>query len=248
MAHKTLISGTAYDISGGREMIGGTGYDRKAGKTLIGGTAFTIPFAKDIPLSNITPGAILYLNESGSPVPFYVAKHDYESELNGTGRTLIVKNGYYGKTTNFGTASSGNSYASSIASEKAEIYASSVVDERIRGEIRTIKIPITNENDETTTMSAKGFILSMTELGFAASPTVYNVEGTALPYAFNLRKAEQWTRTPRIKNSMEVCYVRSDRNAGVVPYFDAEHIVPAFTIPDTLIVIANPDGTYSLAA
>lgn len=248
MAHKTLISGTAYSVTGGRELIDGTGYGCKAGKPLIGGTAFTVPFSKGIPLNTITPGAILYLNESGSPVPFYVAKHDYESELNGTGRTLIVKDGYYGGTTKFGSDSSGNSYASSIASEKAEIYASSVVDERIRGEIRTIKIPITNENDETTTMSAKGFILSMTELGFAASPTIYNVEGTALPYAFNLRKAEQWTRTPRIKTPIEVCYVRSDRNASIVPYFETNHIVPAFTIPATLIVTANPDGTYTIAA
>ena len=63
MAHKTLISGTAYSVTGGRELIGGTGYDCKAGKTLIGGTAFTVPFSKGIPLSSITPGAILYLNE-----------------------------------------------------------------------------------------------------------------------------------------------------------------------------------------
>ena len=95
MAHKTLISGTAYSVTGGRELIGGTGYGCKAGKTLIGGTAFTVPFSKGIPLSTITPGAILYLNESGSPVPFYIAKHDYESGLNGAGRTLIVRKECY---------------------------------------------------------------------------------------------------------------------------------------------------------
>ena len=54
MAHKTLISGTAYSVTGGRELIGGTGYGCKAGKTLIGGTAFTVPFSKGIPLSTIT--------------------------------------------------------------------------------------------------------------------------------------------------------------------------------------------------
>lgn len=95
MAHKTLISGTAYSVTGGRELIGGTGYGCKAGKTLIGGTAFTVPFSKGIPLSTITPGAILYLNESGSPVPFYIAKHDYESGLNGAGRTLVVRKDCY---------------------------------------------------------------------------------------------------------------------------------------------------------
>ena len=44
MAHKTLISGTAYSVTGGRELIGGTGYGCKAGKTLIGGTAFKVKF------------------------------------------------------------------------------------------------------------------------------------------------------------------------------------------------------------
>lgn len=45
MAHKTLISGTAYSVTGGRELIGGTGYDCKAGKTLIGGTAYEVKFS-----------------------------------------------------------------------------------------------------------------------------------------------------------------------------------------------------------
>ena len=48
MAHKTLISGTAYSVTGGRELIGGTGYGCKAGKTIIGGTAFTVPFGRAV--------------------------------------------------------------------------------------------------------------------------------------------------------------------------------------------------------
>ena len=48
MAHKTLISGTAYSVTGGRELIGGTGYDCKGGKNLIGGTAFEIKFGPSI--------------------------------------------------------------------------------------------------------------------------------------------------------------------------------------------------------
>ena len=58
MAHKTLISGTAYSVTGGRELIGGTGYDCKAGKTLIGGTAFTVPFSKGIPRRDPVPERI----------------------------------------------------------------------------------------------------------------------------------------------------------------------------------------------
>lgn len=46
MAHKTLISGTGYDVSGGRELIGGTGYAKKKGRVLVNGTGYDIPFVK----------------------------------------------------------------------------------------------------------------------------------------------------------------------------------------------------------
>lgn len=45
MAHKTLISGTAYSVTGGRELIGGTGYSIKKGRTLIDGAGYDITFA-----------------------------------------------------------------------------------------------------------------------------------------------------------------------------------------------------------
>ena len=44
MAHKTLIGGTAYKITGGRDLIDGTGYAKKSGKVLIGGTTYEIGF------------------------------------------------------------------------------------------------------------------------------------------------------------------------------------------------------------
>ena len=46
-------------------------------------------------LSDMEEGALVKLKESGSPVEFYVAKHDYESELNGSGRTLLVRKDCY---------------------------------------------------------------------------------------------------------------------------------------------------------
>lgn len=46
MAHKTLIGGTAYEISGGKTLINGTAYSIKNGKTLVGGTAYDVGFVK----------------------------------------------------------------------------------------------------------------------------------------------------------------------------------------------------------
>lgn len=45
MAHKTLIGGTAYEISGGKTVIDGTAYSIDKGKTLVGGTAYEVGFA-----------------------------------------------------------------------------------------------------------------------------------------------------------------------------------------------------------
>lgn len=44
MAHKTLIGGTAYEISGGKALVGGTAYEIDKGKTLVGGTAYEVGF------------------------------------------------------------------------------------------------------------------------------------------------------------------------------------------------------------
>lgn len=50
MAHKTLIGGTAYEISGGKTLINGTAYSIKNGKTLIGGTVYEIGFGSNAPI------------------------------------------------------------------------------------------------------------------------------------------------------------------------------------------------------
>ena len=44
MAHKTIVDGTAYAITGGKCMVDGTVYEIKNGKTLIDGTGYSIKF------------------------------------------------------------------------------------------------------------------------------------------------------------------------------------------------------------
>ena len=45
MAHKTLIGGTAYNITSGTSMVSGTTYSISGGRTLIDGTGYNINFA-----------------------------------------------------------------------------------------------------------------------------------------------------------------------------------------------------------
>lgn len=252
MAHKTLISGTTYSVSGGRELIGGTGYDCKAGKTLSGGTAFTVPFSKGIPLSTITPGAILYLNESGSPVPFYIAKHDYESGLNGAGRTLVVRKDCYDMRA---FNSSNNAYAgSSLDSWLCNTYLK-LLDADIQAAIGTTKFYYTpgNGNTTVTTLQRAVFQLSLTELGKTESYA--NTEGSALPIASTLQIAYrngsacvQWTRSPYAGNSGSVCYVDTNGHVDYGSCYSPRGSRPSFTLPGTLGLAQNADGTYTLAA
>ena len=49
--HKTLVNGTAYDVTGGKCLVNGTVYSIKKGRTLIGGTGYDITFGPDVSLT-----------------------------------------------------------------------------------------------------------------------------------------------------------------------------------------------------
>lgn len=250
MAHKTLINGTAYTVKGGRDMIAGTGYAKKQGKTLIDGTEHAISFG--IPLNTITPGSILYLNESGNPVPFYVCKHDYESGLNGAGRTLVVRKDCYDMCA---FSSSNNAYAnSSLDSWLCNTYLK-LLDADTQAVIGTTKFYYTpgNGNTTMTTLQRAVFQLSLTELGKEESHA--NTEGSALPIARTLQIAyrngstvAQWTRTPNTRDIYFVYCLVANGNVSYYGYDSSHGSRPAFTLPATTAVIANADGTYSLAS
>lgn len=53
MAHKTLIGGTDYEISGGKTLVDGTAYSISGGKTLVDGTAYEIGFGGFTPVLSL---------------------------------------------------------------------------------------------------------------------------------------------------------------------------------------------------
>lgn len=56
------------------------------GKVIMSGIVpmLTIP-SPTISLNNIAEGTVVKINENNTPVEFYVAKQDYEADLNGGG-------------------------------------------------------------------------------------------------------------------------------------------------------------------
>lgn len=191
-------------------------------------------------LGVIDVGTMIKLNERGSPVEFYIAKHDYESGLNGTGRTLIVRKDCYDMRV-FGD--SNNAYANNaLDSWLCNTYLK-LLDADIQAAIGTTKFYYTpgNGNTTVTTLQRAVFQLSLTELGKSA--TYANTEGTALPIASTLQIAyrngsavRQWTRTPRASGSYYVCCLNSNGSIAIDGCNYSYGSRPAFTLPSDFII------------
>lgn len=202
------------------------------------------------PLSDYEEGSLIKLNEGGSPVEFYVAKHDYESGLNGAGRTLVVrKDCYDNRVWDSGNV---NAYASSDLDSWFNGTYKALLDPSIQTAIGTTKFYYTpgKGNNTVGTLERAIFALSLTELG--QSHTYANTEGSALPIASTLRIAyrngsatAQWTRSPYTDGTSDA--FRLNSNGGInVNYCDLSYgSRPAFTLPSTILI--NPDTNEVVA-
>ena len=200
-------------------------------------------------LGNKSVGSIVKLKENGVLVDFYVAKHDYENGLNGSGRTLVVRKDCY--DTRQWHTSNVNAYATSAIDTWLNSTYKNLLDADIRGVIGTTKIKYTPGNGNTTvgTLERAIFLLSVTELGRSASYA--NTEGTALSIASSLQIAYlngsavvQWTRSPRTNDTSSAYYLRTGGDVDNYSCSNTRGSRPAFTLPSTLSV--SDDGSVSV--
>ena len=200
-------------------------------------------------LGNKSVGSIVKLKENGVLVDFYVAKHDYENGLNGSGRTLVVRKDCY--DTRQWHTSNVNAYATSAIDTWLNSTYKNLLDADIRGVIGTTKIKYTPGNGNTTvgTLERAIFLLSVTELGRSASYA--NTEGTALSIASSLQIAYlngsavvQWTRSPNASSTSSAYCLNTGGNVGNDGCNCTSGSRPAFTLPSTLSV--SDDGSVSV--
>lgn len=200
-------------------------------------------------LGNKSVGSIVKLKENGVLVDFYVAKHDYENGLNGSGRTLVVRKDCY--DTRQWHTSNVNAYATSAIDTWLNSTYKNLLDADIRGVIGTTKIKYTPGNGNTTvgTLERAIFLLSVTELGRSASYA--NTEGTALSIASSLQIAYlngsavvQWTRSPYTDNTNYACCLNTSGGVSSYYCYGTNGFRPAFTLPSTLSV--SDDGSVSV--
>lgn len=189
-------------------------------------------------LSDYVEGDIVKIPENGTSVEFYVAKHDYESELNGNGRTLVVrKDCYDNRVWDSGNV---NAYASSDLDSWFNGTYKNMLDADIRSLIGTTKIRYTpgNRNNTVGTLERAIFALSLAELG--QSHTYANVEGSALPIASTLQIAyqggsatTQWTRSPSTSGT-NIAWKLYPNGYVINDYCNVSNgSRPAFTLPST---------------
>lgn len=200
-------------------------------------------------LGNKSVGSIVKLKENGVLVDFYVAKHDYENGLNGSGRTLVVRKDCY--DTRQWHTSNVNAYATSAIDTWLNSTYKNLLDADIRGVIGTTKIKYTPGNGNTTvgTLERAIFLLSVTELGRSASYA--NTEGTALSIASSLQIAYlngsavvQWTRSPRTNGTDYAFCLGASGSVYDYYCYNTCGSRPAFTLPSTLSV--SDDGSVSV--
>lgn len=195
-------------------------------------------------LSEIAEGSIVKVNENGSPAEFFVAKHNYESGLNGLGRTLLVRKYCYENR----VWGSKNTYSSSSLNTWFNGTYLGLLDAAIQEAVGTTKFYYTKGNGDKTvaTLSRAVFTLSLAEYG--ASDSHANAEGSALPITSIIWTEDNvWTRTPYdiVTSMFKAFYVSESSGHQVGSYKTSEShgARPCFTLPADLKV--DDDGFIS---
>lgn len=193
------------------------------------------------PLGEYTEGDIVQLNENGVPVDFYVAKHDYEAALNGSGRTLLVRKESWPNDQINWNNNAINTYADSSIDQWFNATYKSKLDTDIQQAISTTKFYYTPGNGNTSVIALERSIFHLSATEFGLPQTNINVEGAALPIAEILRVSRvnatpvnQWTRSSNTSTSNSAAYIDSDgKILGSYRCDNSARPRPAFTLPAT---------------
>ena len=244
-ADKILLSYLNNMVSGGAWAWGSVRPTKPTGDNLKTWSreelVYTAP--KWTPLSDISEGETVFVNEDGQPIEFYVAKHNYEPDLNGEGRTLVVRKDCYDQRA--WNTNGVNTWASSSILSWLNSDYKNKLDADIQTAIGTTKYYYTvgNGNWTVTTRSDSVFMLSLSE--FSLTDEYSNVEGSPLESASVLKTAYyngnpdvQMTRSPfKSADYQNVWKLFSDGKKG---YFSPTYALhcsrPCFTLPSDIQV------------
>ena len=201
------------------------------------------------PLSELAEGTLIKILENGAPVEFYLAKHNYEPDLNGQGRELVVRKDccdeqpILAKVSSAPQANWSNGPLRNWLNSTYILQFSSSV-KRVIGS--TGYYYNTGKNaGNTASITDACFILSSAEYGTFPNDDMDSIDGERLPIynvirisRYNGSPTDHWTRTRNFSLASSNCII-DDKGRGTNS-LDADSVLrgvrPCFTLPSTALV------------
>lgn len=200
-------------------------------------------------LSSLAVGSIVKINENSTPVEFYVACHDYESGLNGSCRTLLVRKDCYNNALAYSDYY--GAYSKSALDSWLNNTYKSRLDAAVRDAISTTKFYCSYGGgygggmslSAVTTLSKAVFSPSATEISLSSYGN-FNVEGSKLSVAnaiaiacCNGSKVGYWTRSSSSYAEDRSIFVSTDGQAveTTCSSDNKKYPRPCFTLPATAL-------------
>ena len=202
-------------------------------------------------LRDITEGSVILISEDGVPTEFYVAKHNYESELNEPGRTLIARK-ECPISMAFETPETGIGWPNLMSSD-VMTWFNDTYSKRFTQTVlalmatTTIKYATSSIATSYETGPTKFFIPSAIEL-FGEDPFVAK-DGELLPTANILKASPMLLRTAAQNSNYtnRIHYIDSSGNLRSTTPRDAYgYVRPMFTLPETVRIHDNGNLIESL--
>lgn len=202
------------------------------------------------PIGELAEGTLITITESGAPVEFYVADHNYQSDLNGDGRTLMVRKDCYNRRQWDSNQSEKDFLDSSIFSWLNSSYKA-LFSQSVKTMMSTTNfyyiVAAGTVYQQLSQGNSSVFLLSLAEMGFRESSPVTPVDGNTLPTSSVLAIAnfsgtpKSWyLRTPYTGISDGVYYMNSQGGrASAAPNGTQICSRPCFTLPSTALVDTN---------
>lgn len=225
-------------------LTGGKAYPADKAYTLTGGTA-RLWYQRGTPLGNLAVGSTVKIAVGGTDYTWLVVHQGlpgsmYDASCNGTWLLML------GSYTSMRFGSSYNRYAESRIHSYLGGTFYGLIDATIRSKIKTVKIPYTYYTSDGASsgyvysgskgLSTKVFILSVSELGCAASDA--NVEGTSLAY-FGLNGVSSWSGCwTRSSYYSKTDYIYAVTSSGVTAtrYASNHGVSPCMILPPSTLV------------
>ena len=214
-----------------------------------------------IRLDSLSENTLIKIKESALSVLFRYSKKDYESDLNGSGKCLMVRN--TGHSIMQWNDTDTVEYSTSTIDAWLNSTYKNLFSAKVRSLMGSTKFEYTTGSYTSSTLSRSVFLLSMYELGYDPNGPVnrndFMVEGERLPNYSILQNFtvdgdnsnnRQWTRSRFRRNDYSIGFYY-----GVNDFLWTEPTRsgfaaarPCFTLPGSALVNPTPnsDGSYTL--